>query len=73
MKTQSSDELRLLREIGDIAIRLKVARGAPGGANRDLLTGLEQQSRAKWTELRSLRATPPTLDPEELTSRSRHR
>lgn len=67
-------ERRLIDDIGGIADRVRELRRT-GGTSYDggQIKALEVQSRAKWEELRSLRAGPVNLDPPAPTNRSNRR
>lgn len=58
-------EIGLLREIGAISDRVRELRKPEGRLDGTQIKALEAQSRAKWEELRLLRAGPVT---SELTS-----
>jgi hypothetical protein len=58
-------EVALLREIGAISDRVREMRRPDGHLDGAQIKALEAQSRAKWEELRLLRAGPVTA---ELTS-----
>lgn len=55
-------EQTLLREIGVLSDRLRAMRAAPALINSPEIKVLEAQSRAKWEELRTLRARPMNAD-----------
>ena len=67
-------ERRLIDEIGGLADRVRALRRI-GGASYDggQIKALETQSRAKWEELRSLRAGPVNIDPPAPMNRSNRR
>jgi hypothetical protein len=54
---------RLLREIGGLSDRVRELRSTGAGRNSTQIKALEVQSRAKWQELRMLRAAPASVDP----------
>jgi len=56
-------ETRLLREIGGLSDRVRALRARSAAANGPQIKALEEQSRSKWAELRTLRATPNGVPP----------
>ena len=57
-------ETQLLREITGLSDRVRDLRARSAMANGTKIKALEQESRAKWAELRALRAAPagaPTM------------
>lgn len=58
---QDERERRLLTEIGGLSDRIRALRGT-GASNGTQIRALEAQSRAKWEELRLLRAGSVNLD-----------
>lgn len=56
-------ESGLLREIGSLSDRLRELRRTGAAKNAPQIRALEGQSRDKWIELRTLRATPANLEP----------
>jgi hypothetical protein len=67
-------ERRLIGEIGALADRVRALRRT-GGTSYDggQIQALEVQSRAKWEQLRSLRAGPVNIDPPAPANRSNRR
>jgi len=51
-------ETQLLREITGLSDRVRDLRARSAMANGTKIKALEQESRAKWAELRALRAAP---------------
>jgi hypothetical protein len=66
-------ERRLLREIGDLADRVRALRAAPAPRDHGAIKTLEEQARAKWQALRSLRGGATAPDPSELRRGSLYR
>lgn len=55
-------EIKILREIGALSDRVREMRRPEGRHDGTQIKALEAQSRAKWEELRLLRAGPVTSD-----------
>jgi hypothetical protein len=58
--TRRGDEHRLLTEITQMADRIRGLRGANAMANEPQIKSLTEGLRAKWSELRAMRAGPVT-------------
>lgn len=61
-----SRETQLLREIGVLSDRIRALRTRSAAANGTQIKALEEQSRSKWAELRTLRATPNGVPPSSV-------
>ena len=55
-------EAQILREIGGLFDRVRELRGSDGRLDGTQIKALEGESRAKWQELRLLRAGPVIAD-----------
>ena len=73
LNAEARSERQILGEIAEIATRLKRLRGAPAAVDRAQIDALEQQSRAKWNEVRLLRAGPQVAGSDDTRSRSLYR
>jgi len=60
---QSDAEQRILKDITKLANRMRAMRGAGTRYDAQAIRQLEEQSRAKWNELRALRAGPSNAEP----------
>jgi hypothetical protein len=69
----SSPEQRLLREIGDLADRVRALRASPAPRDHSTIKTLEEQARAKWQALRSMRGSASSHDGPELRPGSLYR
>lgn len=57
-----ADETRILAEIGTLASRMNELRRTDAIANHAEILRLTSVLQARWTEIRKLRAEPPTGD-----------
>ena len=69
----SSPERKLLRQIGELADRVRALRAAPAPRDHQAIKSLEDQSRAKWQELRSIRGGSRAQEPPDLKRSSLYR
>ena len=66
-------ERALLREIGVLHDKLRAMRASGAMARATEIKAIETQSRAKWEELRTVRARPVNGDLPEPTARGHYR
>ncbi len=59
-----NQETQLLREIGGLSDRVRGLRAQSAFEHGAQIKAIEQEMRAKWAELRTLRATPSGIPPE---------
>ena len=57
-------ETQILHEIGGLSDRVRGLRAQSAFQHGAQIKALEQEMRAKWAELRTLRATPNGVPPE---------
>jgi hypothetical protein len=62
-------EQRLLREIGNLADRVRELRSGPAPHDHTAIKALEEQSRSKWQQLRSARGGTISQEPDTRRSR----
>lgn len=65
----TSDERRLLAEVGVLSDSLRALRAAPR-PDRNETRSIEAQMSLKWQQLRLLRAGPVNAEPQPATRRS---
>jgi len=71
--SQADREQRLLDDIGKLADRVRTLRATPGVIDSPGIKALEDQSRSKWQELRTLRAGPAAANAPSYGSTGRGR